>query len=295
MTTALDLIHATSRHLLAGAREPLNRLNVAVNTTTTTFSFDRDTADITAGAYLSVGLEVVYVWDVNHQTKTATVERAQIGSSAAAHAEGAIVTVNARFPHYVIFEALNQEIRDLSASGLWQMKSKSLTSSSTSYIYDLAANDVIDVYDVRYDTPGPENTYPRFGFEWRYGIPTAEIPNGPALWLTGPLEGGRTLRVWYKARLGQLTALTDDVETVTGIPVTAVDIPPIGAAARLLGVRESKRVQIEAQPETRRSDEVPSGATSRAGQNLLAWREERLGDERTRLSAQWPTLRRAGR
>lgn len=292
MTTTLDLIHATARNLLGTSRESLNRLNGSVTSGATTWTLERNLDDITEGSYLSVDLEVVYVWEKNDSAKTVTVQRGMIGSTPAAHDSQAVVTVNARFPQYTIFEALQQEFRDLSAAGLYRMKTKTLTTSATSYVYDLAADDVIDVYDVRFDPAGPENNYPRVPFQWMYGVPTEAVPNGPAIFLPGTVESGRNLQVWYKAKLGTLTGLTDNVETVTGIPPTAVDIPPLGAAARLLGPRESVRVQIESQPETRRLDEVPVGSTARAGQNLLAYRQQRLGDEMTRLAAQYPTLTR---
>lgn len=290
MTTALDLVHATSRHLLSGSREPLNKLSASASSTATTLVLARNTEDISEGSYLSIGLEVVYVWDVVHASRSVTVERAQIGSTAQSHDANTIVTVNPRFPQYAIFEALKQEFRDLSASGLFQMKTKTLTTSASSFVYDLAADDVIDVYDVRYDESGPENRYPRLPFRWMYGAPTSEIPYGPALWIPGTVTSGRKLQVWYKAKLGDLTSLDDNVEVVTGIAPTAVDIAPFGAAARLVGVRETRRVQFEAQPETRRPEEVPVGSTTRAAQTLLAYRQQRLTEELTRLSALWPNL-----
>lgn len=291
--TTADLIHETRRHLMGSSREPLNKLDGAVSSGANTWAFNYDTSDISHGDLLCCGLEIVYVWDIDHPTRTATVERGQQGSDAAAQVDGAVVAVNPRFSDFAIFEALQQELRDLSGSGLYQMKSKTLTTSATSYVYDLSAADVLDVWDVRYDQTGPENRYPRLPYRWMYGTPTAEIPNGPALFLDQTVEPGRRLQVWYKAPFAELTGLTDNVATVTGLPTTALDIPPLGAAARLLGMRESQRVQIEGQPETRRSADVPQGATARAGQNLYAYRARRVAAEATRLSGQYPNLKRA--
>lgn len=286
MTTASDWVEATSRHLLAGQRERMDKLSgtVTAEAALIALQFGDQVHD---GDYISVDLEVMYVWSVSGST--ATVERGMLGSTAAPHAQNAIVTINPRYPKFVIFDALNAELRDLSSQGLYAMKQMTLTTSAVAHGYNLGAQEILDIYKVAYDPAGPENDYPEIrSWKWSTGYPSDDYPSGQALILPGTVDPGRTLRVWYKAPLGQLTALTNNVTTFTSIPVSAEDIPPLGAAARLLATREGKRVQIESQAETRRLDEVSVGSATRAAQTLLALRGQRLAAEMARLNTAWP-------
>lgn len=291
MTLASDWVEATARHMLAGQRERIDKLSASVTAgaASVTLQYGDQVND---GDYLSVGLEIMYVWSVSGST--AQVERGMLGSTADAHAQGELVTINPRFPKFVIFDALNSELRDLSSQGLYAMKQMTLTTSATSHGYNLGAQEMLDIYKVAYDPAGPENAYPEIKtWKWSTGYPSDDFPSGQALILPGTVEPGRTLRVWYKAPLGQLTALNNNVTTFTSIPGSAEDIPPLGAAARLLATREGKRVQIESQPETRRLDEVSVGAATRAAQTLLALRAQRISAEVSRLNTAWPVrLRR---
>lgn len=291
MTSVLHLVTQTRRHLLSAQREQLNKLAAPVDADDTTLTFQYDIASIQQGMYLEIGLELVYVWERNPTAKTVMVERAANGTTAAEHITNDLVTVNPRFPAAYVLDAINQDLADLSARGLPRVRTLTLTAAAASYGYNLTATDILEIYDVRYDPPGPENHYPKIRWRWMPSAPTADFAAGNALILDGIVQQGRPLHVIYFATYGQLTALTDVVETVAGLPPTAMDLPPLGAAARLMAVRDAKRAQIEAQPETRRADEVGVGSAARAAQTIMALREQRLGAEVARFRAKYPVLR----
>jgi hypothetical protein len=56
-----------------------------------------------------------------------------------------------------------------------------------------------------------------------------------------------------------------------------------------LASREVKRNFIESQGDTRRADEVPSGAMNASVTNLLRLRRDRIQAEAARLNRQYPT------
>ena len=85
-------------------------------------------------------------------------------------------------------------------------------------------------------------------------------------------------------------ALSTNV-SVTGLQPSATDLPPIGAAIRLMAGREIKRNFTESQGDTRRSTEVPPGAIAQSANGLARLRQTRIAAEAARLHALYPSYR----
>lgn len=297
MTTTADLIAETRRYLFSGTKEPLNRLSVGVDADDTGLAFDFAAEGIDSGASVAVELEVMHVW--SGSSDAAVVERGQLGSTAAVHPSGAVVTVNPKFPDFAILQALNAELVDLSSpmNGLFQMKSEELTYNPSVYGYDLSgvlANDLLEIYEVRFDTTGSTMEWPvldRGFWEFRRDSETDDFASGYQLLLKTGTTPGMQVRVVYRAPFGTLSNLTDDVVTTTGLPASAVDIPPLGAAMRLASMRDIQRSFNEDQGETRRAEEVPPGAQFAAVRGLMMMRDQRVRAEATRLRQLYPVRR----
>src|SRR4051794_25315063 len=110
MTTAVDVVAATRRHLYGTDREDMNTLNGSVTDVATTLTLTYDATTLSKGDYLSIDLEVLYVWSVDPTTSIATVRRGMLGSTPATHADGALVYVNPRFTDFEIFQAINDDL-----------------------------------------------------------------------------------------------------------------------------------------------------------------------------------------
>jgi hypothetical protein len=129
----------------------------------------------------------------------------------------------------------------------------------------------------------------------RNGDPT-DFPSGNGLivypndWQTYATQAGSTyvLRVTAATDF-DTSAFTDDVDVVedVGLPASAIDIAPLGAAGKLTGVREILRTNIGTQNQPRRAEEVPPGATIQTGMQLMQLRDRRLSQEATRLLGRW--------
>lgn len=294
MATTAGLIAETRRHLQSFQREPMNRLVSPVTTASTSMTFEFDTAAIQPGAHLQLGLELVYVWSVELATKTVTVQRAQLGSSATAHAAGTVVTVNPKFPDFAILKALNDELLDLSSplNGLFAVRTADLTFSTGASGYDLlGATDLLEILEVRYRL-GQSSAYRHWpvltNYELSRNVSTTDFPSGLALFLHEGAGSGQPVRVLYKASFKPLSTLEDDVEVVAGLPATMQDIPPMGAAVRMVAPREIKRNFTETQGESRRAQEVPPGAVQSSMRSVAAMRQNRIVSEAGRLAQQWP-------
>jgi hypothetical protein len=114
-----------------------------------------------------------------------------------------------------------------------------------------------------------------------------DFPSGFALVLYESAYPGFPIRVRYRAPLGTLVNLTDDLVATTGINSSAVDLPPIGAAIRLVAGREVKRSFDEAQGEPRRAEEVPPQSQLIGLRNLQALRQARIHAEVSRLQRRY--------
>lgn len=286
------MIEATRWHLLTGQNEQRNTLAGPISNSATNLTFTYDLRGIREGAMLSVGLELMLVMEATDSANTATVMRGINGSTAASHLQGDVVTVNPRFPDFAVLRELNNDLRALSAMGLYQVGTFDRTFDGTVRAFDLGA-DVLDILEVRYQSSGGTERWPLVD-RWSVmsDMPTADFPSGRALRVDSRIESYQPLRIRYKKAFGLLTNLTDDVQTVTGLWSEAHDIPPLGAAVRLGAARDIRRTDTQAQGDTKRPNEVPAGTPQGAVRTLAAERQVRIAQEQGRLYSRYP-MRRA--
>lgn len=293
-TSATDLVEETSAHLRSMSRPELNRLTSDVGTGGDTVEFDFAAGGITKGAYLSIDYEIFYVWSVTGQI--ATVARGRLGSAVASHATGATISVNPLFTAFGTLRALNEELSSLSspANGLFRVATVPVTSDPVRSGYDLAGvTGILDVLGVTYSGVGPDNYYPQIR-SWRLArnMPVVDFASGNALFLYDNPMPNRPIVVTVKLAYAAMTSSTTDVTATTGLHAEALDILPLGAAARLVAPREVKRSFADSAPESRVAAEVPPGTARGAAAGLLSLRNQRIKEEAARLVTAYPTLRR---
>lgn len=299
-TLASDLVERARNIVYSGQQPRADRLAGALTAvaTTLTLTYADASSGVDRGTILAVDLELVRVWAWDSGTRTATVERAVNGTTAATHADLATVEIDPKFSRFHILQAINDDLVDLSApaNGLFRAVTVPFTYGSGVVGYDLTgATSELGVLSVSHSVPGSTaKEWPAVpANQWRAerDMDTSIFPSGFALFLNYGYSDA-SYRVTYKAQFGALTTLADNVQTVTGLPASANDLPPIGAAINLVFPREVKRNFTEAQGDTRRADEVPAGATTGSVSGLRQRRRERIGAERSRLEAQYPTYMR---
>src|SRR5882724_12756573 len=110
MTLTSDLISDTERVLMSGDRDEINSITNPVANTDQTLTVRYDLGGINQGAYLALDLEILYVWSVDENSKTATVQRGMLGSTPAAHVANTIVYVNPKLSKWDMFNAVNAQI-----------------------------------------------------------------------------------------------------------------------------------------------------------------------------------------
>lgn len=295
MTTGQDLIDKTRRHLMGGFGEVRSTLANAYTAGSGTLTLSTTPAGLLPSARLSIGLNNFYVTAVNGQT--VSVFAGQDGTTDVNAASGTLVRVNPKFTDFDIWNALNDDINALSSQGLFTMASVNVTYNAALTGYDLgttAAANLIDIYEVKFLTPGPYKDMPHMkSWEWRLdrNSNTTDIPSGLAIRLTNPqrITNGYSVTVVYRSMLQPLVNTTDNA-TLTGLQTSAYDLPPIGAAITVMAGREIKRDFTEDQGDTRRATEVPPGAVTASTTGLRALRQQRLVQEINKLRRMYPVV-----
>lgn len=291
MSTVAQIINRTARQLLSGTVEERNKVAVAVSATATSLSFTYDLGAVRTGAIVQLDAELMYVWDTNPGTKSATVERGFNGTTAAYHAADSVCIVNPKFPRNQILEAINDELSDLSSpmNGLFQVKTYDFTYNASKRQTNLSVSDeIIDLLDVRYRYISSD--YKQVNqVKLLRDLPTRDFGSGYGLQIDSLIPSS-SLRVVYKTHFTKVTQETDNLQMIAGFPESAEDILVLGAEIRLIAPREVKRNFTESQGDTRRAEEVPSGAVGNSFTNLVRMRRDRITAEAAKLARRYPTF-----
>jgi hypothetical protein len=291
MTTAATVIDRTLRQLLSGTVEPRNKLASTINSSATSITVTYPLEGLRAAQICEIDSELMYIWSVDSGTKTMVVERGFNGTTAAAHTANALIIVNPRFPRAQMLEAMNDEMSDLSSplNGLFQIKTVDIDYNGSDVMINLAGiTSIIDILtvSVRYMT----DDYPvARKVRLVRDVPTDDFPSGYALRFDQGVFPGR-LRIVYKAAYSPVTTEATDVNTTCGIQDSVLDIVTLGTQIRLMAPREIKRNFTESQGDTRRGEEVVSGAIGNSIQNLQRLRRDRIQAEAARLIRGYPTF-----
>ena len=288
MTTAGQLIDRVNSELLAGTVEERNKLAASTDSSQTDIEMTYSLGSLRENTVFQIGTELMYVWEVNTTSKTATVDRGYGGTTAAAHTIGDIVTVSPRFPRHQILNGLNADLADLSSpmNGLFQMKTVDVSYNGSDRMVNLTGvTEIIDLYDVRYRYLNDDYPIVR-NVRLLRDMPVSDFASGFVLAFDAPVRAG-SVRVLYKAAYDLFTAESDTVAAAGGSS-TLDDLLSLGAQIRVMAGREVKRNFSESQGDTRRAEEVPAGAVGGSILNLQRLRRDRIQAEAARLNRQYP-------
>jgi len=292
VTTLSQWVAETRDHLEGSRSEEANQLGAAYVAGSGTVTFVHAAGNIGAGTLISVGTNTMRVLTVNALTKTATVIAGQNGSTDAAASTNDLVRVTPRFTDHQIVREINRHLASLSAprNGLYAVATLELAYTGSRQSYNLAATGLIRVLEVRRETFGSSYAWPRVSpgmWELDRTADTGDFPSGISLRVREADTGLGVQVVYARTFTAIATALATEVST-TGMSTEQEDIPPLGAAVRLMSGREVSRSSPNSQGDSRRSNEVPPGAVGASYRGLVGLWQERVKDESSRLRAMYP-------
>ena len=291
MSTAGAVLTRASRQLLSGTVEERNKLATTVTSADTSIVLSYDLGGFREGSIIEIESELMYVWESSTATKTLTVQRGYDGTTAVAHTNGVLATVNPRFPRQQMLDSLNSDIDDLSSTmnGLFRVVAQDITYNGSDRQINLTSGaGIIDLLDVRLRYLADD--YPVIRkVRLQRNLPTADFASGFAIVFDEPVMAG-SLRVVTKREFTRASTESSDLQTVCFVPQTCEDILEMGVILRMMNGREIKRNFIESQGDTRWSEEVPPGSTRDSLTNIQRLRRERIVAEAARLKQQYPLV-----
>lgn len=297
MTTLSDLIASTRYHLYTNQQPEANRLQgtIASNVTSLNLHYPLGTATV-RGSLITIDLEEIRVWETSGTTIT-FCDRGVNGSTPASHTDGAYVEVMPKFTPFRISQAINDELDDLASptNGLFKipMPDVEVTYNPAVSGYDLTGvtpDNVIAIQELRFKVPGPTKHLPAIRhFDIARDVPTADYPSGMALLLYESGFPGLPIHVRYRSRFTHLTNLTDDAQTVAGLPTAANSIVPMGAAIQLMAGREIKRNFTEATSDPLQLELVLASNVVNSYKGLMVAHSAKVQDLKAAMLRQYGT------
>ena len=265
MTTLMrDLIADTRRMTYGSLPDQINPLASAYTAGDTELVFELDVTGITPGMLLSSGLNVWFVKGSDAANNTVFVIPGYDNATGGNAAVGDFVYVKPRTTDWYLFNMLNEEIRRLSSpsNGLYKIDSWEVAVDATWQTYEIPTEvlpELVGLLRVRYRMPGTEDVWldiPEKSYRMQINDGTSYIR------LLRNVPSGTDVQFLYKAPFTAATSLTSDIVSFCGLTDSMTDIPPLGAYSTLLRTTESRRNQINTQGDSRRAQEVGSGANA---------------------------------
>ncbi len=294
--TTLEALANTVRvtHLNGGQGESRNTISASVSdTTTTTIALTYDFKGIAPGSRASCELEDWHVYTTDTTAKTITVERAAYGSTAATHTTvGTVVHLGAKHSNFEILTTANKVLKELQGRGLYKTATVELTYAAATDGYNLAGlTNFMRVIEVYVDHPGSAARWSRIDVtEWDViqDAETDDFATGNALMLVNGARtaSGQQVRVTCAVEFPELSALADNVESVTGLATS--DVLDLGVAVSLVSNTPLERNDLSRQPDPRRAAEVPPGAWLSAPNRIVRRFEDRVEQELSILEKRHP-------
>jgi hypothetical protein len=287
MSNVGALIEQTRRHLFGAHKPQLNKLASALSQSATTITASYNLNGAVAGSTLCIDDELVYVWEATPANKQLIIERGWLGTTPAAHDAGALIEVNPRYSVPVIRQALQDELRSWPPE-LFRVEAQDIPVASNTRLIDLTTfGPIIQVLRITRPPSSNETAWRRVSHRFERTT-SDEYPSGVAV-LPQAIGEAVTVRVAV-AKPFAVETFSDNVDLITqvGLAESMLDIAPLGAASRLLAVKEIQRVDMSAQGDPRIATEVQGGTITATSRQLRALRDKRFAEEALRLRNAYP-------
>lgn len=287
MPTMQDAVNDVRRIVYGSLAEQINLFNQGASAGSTVLKFELGTEGVTRGTILSSGLNVWYVKGVSNDE--VFVIPGYNGAPLNAVDAGDIVYVRPRLTDWYAFNAVNDEIRRLSAptNGLYHIGrwTERVDPSYQTYEVPVSARNMIQLTRVRFRIPGtPDYWMDLPNVAWRWQSESAV----PRIILLRNIPSATEVEFSYQAPFTEATALSNDLVTHCKLSDTMTDIPSLGAAIMLLRTTESRRNQVSSQGDSRRANEVPVTGNSSIAAQLDRDYRARVNEEYARLVSRSP-------
>jgi hypothetical protein len=300
------------RQLRGTTRDKVNILSQALDApaalTVETIYLTGDTTGVTIGSILVVGQESMYVLSVTPASLTASVIRGYEDTTPATAAAGTLVQVDPPWTRSVIQDRIREELRSW-APQVYAVAEIEIPLVDWQRGYDLGAitRPIIRILKVTAPEPpymgtpgdwtgeGVSDTTmlnPTLKFRYDPNANLVEFPSGKAVILTDgwtPRAIGN-LHIVYATPFDVDTSWTETTDMIASVGMNEMDldIPAIGAAARLLRMSSVRRALLNVEGQSRDDQNVRMADILQAAQQFELEARMRRSDAQQRLLSDFP-------
>jgi len=251
--------------------------------------------------------ELLWVDNYDRVGNTATVApygRAYLGTTLAAHAADAKVTISPTFPRFTIKRAINDTINALGSS-IFAAATTTITSNAAVAAFRLPTTgttlNIRNILSVAYQSIGASKEWiPVRSWRLDNNANTTAFTSGQTISIYDRVPSGRTIQIVYSkdpavftttidATYTTLTAINDqDFATITGLPDSCKDLTILGATYRLLTNLDPARASMVSPQADETDSKRPYGSSQSLTKSIYALYSQRLAEEIKKQENKYP-------
>ena len=290
MPTLSNLIDSTLMYMygMSTHQDQETHITQAINSTDLTFTVDD--ATILSKGLTEIGTELMQVKSVDTSAGTVTIApygRGYRGTTAVSHLSDNRIVAAPLIPRSFALSAINETILSVFPD-LYAVGTATIVSNPVVVTYALPAG-ALDILSISYETIGPSKEWEPIR-RWRVdknADPTT-FPSGSTISIYDGINPGRSIRVVYTKQPTQLSNLTDDFATVTGLPESAMDVIRYGSVYRMAPFFDAPHLAGQTAEADFAANVRPIGSASTFGKYALQLYQIRLTEESKKLSSIYP-------
>lgn len=289
MTTITNLVDQIDRDLFVHYARPIFDTPAASYTSGATTVLLATVDTLAPGAVLDAGFELMYVTAFNEATRTATVIRGFLGTTAVAGTTTTMVRINPRFPSIGILDTVTEELRS------WDERLFAVALESLSFAAHetaVLASPTRPPYRLLYARPQPYTTYDvrtQVNAVLHRNQPTGQFATGYAVQIAEPFGAATTVDVAYALPFNLATlSATTELQATHGLTDGMVEVLKWGALHRMVSGKEAPRLDPQTYGRPDVAQAYPAQALLQAGAQYGRMRDLAYDREAKKLMAQWP-------
>ena len=239
--------------------------------------------------------ELLWVDTYDRVGNTATVApygRAYLGTTLAAHAVDAKVTISPTFPRFTIKRAINDSINALGSS-IFAASTTTITSNAAVAAFRLpttgATLDIRKILTIAYQTIGASKEWtPIRSYRFDGNANSTAFTSGQTVSIYDVVPSGRTIQIVYAKDPVIFATNADEFSTQTGLPESCKDLVILGATYRLLTNLDPARAAMVSPQADEVDSKRPYGSSQSLTKNIYALYSQRLAEEIKSQQNQYP-------
>jgi hypothetical protein len=293
MPTLSEMIDEVKSNLIGYTlrQDRLTYLTNSGGVSTTSTQFNVGSADNLAKGIIEIDDELIWIDNFNKTSSSMNAApgfgRGYMGTTAAPHAENAMVTLSPSFPRVSIKKAINDTINSYYPR-LWAVSSTTFTFNAAQTTYALP-DDLEAILFVSWQTTGSSEEWLPVN-RWRADpmANAATFNTNNTINIYENIQPGRTVQVWYTTTPNTLDANSDDYADVTGLPETTADVTVLGACYKLLSFLDAGRINLSSAEADLNDTKNPYNSGASASRYIFALYQQRLQEEALKLQDKYP-------